>query len=531
MDFNKIIRLFHTLKYLRFNQFYYRIKYKLISSNRSTLSLNGEFRSLSLKPFPFKKSCLKSNENNYIFSFLNISHIFSDNDIDWFYKDHGLLWRYNLNYFDWLSQENMTLETGLKSLTSYYKFISKNSEAIDPYPTSLRIVNVSKFIAKWNFKQQWLHDEVLKDLELLNSRLEYHLMGNHLLENGFALFIGGLITKQYNFTNKGSILIKQQLKEQIVDDGMHYERSPMYHLIILERLLDSLNFALASDDKLIPFLKQYACKMVAHALNWTGLDRIPMMQDSAYDIAIPLKDLLEYSNSLLKNEYPKLVSPLKKSGYRMISNKIFQLVANVGNIGPSYQPGHSHADELNFEFFYLGKPIIVDTGVSTYEKNNRRLLERSTKSHNCLTLNEINSSDVWSGFRVARRAKVIIEKDGKVIKASHNGYNGFKISREFNLNQSSISIIDNIKPKNEKVKKKINGRLHFHPDIIISRISKCKYKLNNSLILKFECSNKEENNIIIKNYYYAQGFNRLKKANLIIYPCNYKVKTTIYEIK
>ena len=38
-------------------------------------------------------------------------------------------------------------------------------------------------------------------------------------------------------------------------------------------------------------------------------------------------------------------------------------------------------------------------------------------------------------------------------------------------------------------------------------------------------------NIKIKNYHYAQGFNRLKKANLIIYPCNLKVKTMIYEIK
>ena len=55
----------------------------------------------------------------------------------------------------------------------------------------------------------------------------------------------------------------------------------------------------------------------------------------------------------------------------------------MGSIGPSYQPGHAHADELNFELFYKGSPIIVDTGVSTYEKNERRLRE-DLNSHNVL---------------------------------------------------------------------------------------------------------------------------------------------------
>jgi hypothetical protein len=41
---------------------------------------------------------------------------------------------------------------------------------------------------------------------------------------------------------------------------------------------------------------------------------------------------------------------------------------NCGNILPSYQPGHSHADMLHFILYVSGKPVIVDTGISTYEK-------------------------------------------------------------------------------------------------------------------------------------------------------------------
>ena len=113
---------------------------------------------------------------------------------------------------------------------------------------------------------------------------------------------------------------------------------------------------------------------------------------------------------------------LMDSGYRMIELWPFHLFANVGSISPTYQPGHAHADELNFELFYNGAPLIVDTGVSTYEKNDRRLLERSTSSHNCV-VSGTNSSDVWSGFRVGRRANVKIgADDDQKLTAEHNGF-------------------------------------------------------------------------------------------------------------
>ena len=85
-------------------------------------------------------------------------------------------------------------------------------------------------------------------------------MANHLLENAFALYIGGLITDQKEITQKGKKLLIRELKEQILNDGMHYERSPMYHLIILERLLDALNFAKATDDDLKLHLESYAVR-------------------------------------------------------------------------------------------------------------------------------------------------------------------------------------------------------------------------------------------------------------------------------
>jgi len=93
-------------------------------------------------------------------------------------------------------------------------------------------------------------------------------------------------------------------------------------------------------------------------------------------------------------------------------------------LAATYQPGHSHADALNYELRLCGRPIVVDTGISTYEKNARRQYERSTAAHNTVTpASGCDSSEVWGGFRVGRRAAVKIEVEGtEAVTASHNGF-------------------------------------------------------------------------------------------------------------
>ena len=114
------------------------------------------------------------------------------------------LWTYNLNYFDWLHQPGMSKEQGLETLSQFYATpAEKNPIILHPYPTSLRIINTAKFISKWDIKEDWLYHELVSDLKVLSGRLEYHLLANHLLENAFALYIGGLITNQKEITQKG----------------------------------------------------------------------------------------------------------------------------------------------------------------------------------------------------------------------------------------------------------------------------------------------------------------------------------------
>ncbi len=518
MDLHQVKRLYHTLKHLKFTQVYHQIKYRLVKPKRVATTCEGSFAKVDLVDFPEKQTSLLLNKEVWSFSFLNIEKSFSEDSLDWSFADYGMLWTYNLNYFDWLHQLGISKEQGLETLSQFYHTpAEKNPIILHPYPTSLRIINAAKFISKWGIQDDWLYRELVSDLKFLNGRLEYHLLANHLLENAFALFIGGVITKQQDFTQSGKKLLIRELKEQILNDGMHYERSPMYHLIILERLLDALNFAKSVGDDIKSLLELYAVRMIGHAKNWEDLERMPLMQDSACDIALPVPVILDYAKRLLGSDYPSTSCDLKDSGYRRLNAGNLSLFANVGAIAPTYQPGHAHADELSFELFYKGIPIIIDTGVSTYEKNNKRLLERSTRSHNCVVVKG-NSSDVWSGFRVGKRANVNISIDeNEYLTAEHDGY-GTIVSRTFDSTVSvQMTITDKLTAQSNSNGFCAKGYLHLHPDVSLEQMDETTYLINNQIELTFQGDKYNPMVIEMENYRYAKGYNRLVNATVFAY--------------
>ena len=84
-----------------------------------------------------------------------------------------------------------------------------------------------------------------------------------------------------------------------------------------------------------------------------------------------------------------------------------KLLLDVASIGPDYLPGHGHADTLSFEMSLFGKRTLVNRGISQYGIEVRQV-ERGTAAHNTVVINNENSSEVWSGFRVARRARPLV---------------------------------------------------------------------------------------------------------------------------
>ena len=97
---------------------------------------------------------------------------------------------YWINYFDFLNQEDISKKDGLTLIYNYIKSESILKDGLEPYPTSLRLINWIKFISKHQIQDEKIDIMLTKHLSLLNKNLEYHLLGNHLLENAFALLFG-----------------------------------------------------------------------------------------------------------------------------------------------------------------------------------------------------------------------------------------------------------------------------------------------------------------------------------------------------
>ena len=362
---------------------------------------------------------------------------------DWNGPGMEKLWLYNLHYFDTLAAGDRQSKTGIhKDLID--KWIDENipgwGNGWEPYPLSLRIGNWIKWgLGGGRLSEQAVHSLAIQ-VRFLNRRLEFHLLGNHLLANAKALVLAGLFfdgDEADRWLYKGIQILERQLPEQVLRDGGHFELSPMYHAIILEDFLDLVNGikALGHGDSKANDLDRTLRDRIPAMLEWLSImchsdGDIAFFNDAALGIGSRLADLTAYAGRLGfetggRGRIGSRV--LEASGYVRLETQRAVLLADVGRIGPDYLPGHAHADTLSFELSLDGKRVFVNSGISCYGNSEERLLQRGTAAHNTLRLGGRNSSEVWGGFRVARRAypmglDVEIGEQGGRIRCGHDGY-------------------------------------------------------------------------------------------------------------
>ena len=523
---NYIIRLWNTVRFLKLLQIYSRLK--LLIKKRNSYSnkiTNYDYRNIHLiKVIDKNQSLFKKEE----FIFFNLKGNLKD--IGWQNESQNKLWRYNQNYLDDLNSKNANLKIEIH-IDILKNWIENNKDINllpwDPYPTSLRIVNIIKWITR-NSIDNIIIKKIIKSLafqsEHLYQNIEYHLMGNHLFTNAKALIFTGLFfdtPRSKLWANKGFNLMKSQLREQILNDGGHFERSPMYHAIILEDVLDVFNIINNNNTKDIDvninWLLMLVKKMIIWMIAMNHPDKnISFFNDCAFNISSKSEDIIDYAkrlNVINEKEISKINNlfncrnseipsfrHLSDSGYIALFSTNAYLIADVAKIGPDYIPSHAHADTLSYELSLFNKRVIVNSGTSTYENNKIRYIERSTKSHSTVELNNTNSSDVWSAFRVGKRAEpkkleILDNKNFVKISCSHNGYSN--LNKKILHNRVWIMYGNN----SLKIKDTIDGNIlsgiarHIlHPEI------KIKSMKNNSIDLNDKDGNVIKINIICGNF-------------------------------
>ena len=347
------------------------------------------------------------------------------------------LWLYNLHYFDDLQAADAD-ERAAWHRSLIARWVAENppphGNGWEPYPVSLRLVNWSKWLLAGHAPVPGMLESIAQQATWLTRRLEHHLLGNHLFANAKALvFVGVLLdgSAAERWRDRGQSLLRRELPEQVLADGGHFERSTMYHALALEDVLDLLNLEQASGRSLLPGLRTTAQRMAVWLQRMChGDGEFGFFNDAALGIAPATAELLAYAQRLgvaVALAPPPASTLLQPSGYARLQLGDVCVLADVAPVGPDYLPGHAHADTLSFEASHGNQRVLVNTGTSRYGLGPQRLHERGTAAHNTVTLDNHDSSEVWSGFRVGRRARPVALARGEDagrpwLQCGHDGY-------------------------------------------------------------------------------------------------------------
>lgn len=475
----------HTLRYLRPVQFYGRLLFRL-SRVKPDLRPSAP-RADASGPWHMPARRLPSMSGPRSWVFLNEAGELSE--LGWDGPQREKLWRYNQHYFDDLNAQNAVDRLSWHSAL-VCDWINHNppgqGNGWEPYPLSLRVVNWLKWALGGAVLPVVAHKSLAVQVRWLSSRLENHLLGNHLFANAKALVMAGLFFEGEEadaWLTQGLSILAREVPEQLLPDGGHFERSTMYHALALEDMLDLVNAAQCFVNRLSLVQQQQVAawpQRVRALHNWLRCmchpdGEISLFNDSAFDITPSVVELDAYMRRVLGEiPLPPTLSllHLENSGYIRLSHGCAVALLDVAPIGPDYLPGHAHADTLSFELSIGCQRVLVNSGTSCYGNSSERLRQRGTAAHNTVIVDGQDSSEVWAGFRVARRAYpfgLCIEgsTDAKVmeVRCAHNGYarlRGKPIHRRtWRMDEEGLTVLDNVEGSHQIAE----ARFHFHPAI------------------------------------------------------------------
>jgi uncharacterized heparinase superfamily protein len=409
------------------------------------------------------------------------------------------LWQYNLHYFEWLWA--LDYEDGKAVVLDWIRnhLLAKGAVGWESYPISLRLMNWGAVF--WGrFRERTEADEpflgmlwgsICRQAEWLVRHLETHLLGNHYLENGAALAVVGSCffgEQARGWFGKGCGILRDQITEQILPDGMHFELSPMYHCraIYVLAMLAATNNNRLRDLAEGPLSRMI--KTLDHVCHPDG--GIALLNDSAFRICNEPDELRSYGRHLFKGcpdgaTLGRGCFALEWAGYYgWRDSDGTYVIADFGKSGPDHVLGHAHADIFSFELSVKGRRVIVDSGVYDYEPSSTRSYCRSTAAHNTVEIENQDQSEMWAAFRVARRGnpndlRWEARENGFELSAWHDGYRrlpGNPVHSRIMCWDAigCLRIIDQVSARRSV---QAVSRLHLHPSCSIAAISPTKIQV------------------------------------------------------
>jgi len=409
---------FHTVLNLRVVQIWDRLRrairpnrlFSLEADSNSMWSLRGVGRPV----LPSAPSRDRRYGNS--FELLNQCVCSTSSDL-WRPRGQSRLWEYHLHYFEFLFSTPQH-----DDLQLVLDWIEKNppmeTSGWDPYPLSMRIRAwlewlVRTFPSLSSSERKTILESISVQAEVLSRSFEYHLLGNHLLENAITLTWAGLRiqgTGAEHWLQKGLKVLGHELQQQVLADGVHEERSPAYHGLLchgLSRLARVGQTVGTPEGRRVAAVCENAVKemLLAYA-DLTHPDGfVALVNDSGLSWAPKVEDVADDTlSSFIREQHRIWERPV--AGYFGWRSEKNYFIFDAGPVGPDHQPGHGHADALSFELSLNGERVLTDTGSVTYDVCTARAWDRGTGAHNTVQVNGGDQCELWASFRCGRRPKV-----------------------------------------------------------------------------------------------------------------------------
>lgn len=295
---------------------------------------------------------------------------------------------------------------------------------------------------------------------------------------GYAyLAEGALFLQDLTLAEKALARFFENLRYSVLEDGMQFEQSPMYHVEVLLSILDLIKCSEKYNYKIDPEIRMVAHKMLLFLITSMKADKRQFLQADSDDTKI--EDVLTYGAVIFKDglfktfgltELPITYSqedkelynslPLQQPGFT--SKCLFQsgntylrsswakdaLVTHfkTGHMGS----GHGHSDLLHLDVSYKYIDILVDSGRFTYTEKPIRYELKSAFLHNTIVQDNIDFTkivDSWGFGKRADTAQVAFYENSNYayVVGLNLGYSNSIIKREvIQIKDIAIVILDSI---------------------------------------------------------------------------------------
>lgn len=357
-------------------------------------------------------------------------------DIDWDYwpiKDNEIRWQVNRMYWwipmgkaYWATRDEKYAKEWVFQLRDWIKDnpkgLSKENDrfAWRSLETSRRVQDQTTlfnyFISSVHFTPEFLVEFLLnyhKHAESVSAN--YTKTGNHrLFEAQRMIYAGGFFQEFKNaprWRKEGIDILNEEMKEQVLGDGFHFEISQHYHVGSIETFLKGLKMAQLSNlqdefpDNYLATIK----KMIYAHLKVSFPDMsYPMFGDSwitskegsikhykEWSEIFPEDQIIKYyATEGQQGKVPDFLSTrLSKTGLTAFRNgwdtQSTVLIMRAGMRGGEF---HTQPDNGTFELWHKGVNLMPDAGCYVYagdkEVMEKRNWYRQSSIHQTLTLND-----------------------------------------------------------------------------------------------------------------------------------------------